>query len=162
MATLLVYMTSHGCTKKAANLIRDLLPGEVRVVNLENSDSPPLDSFDTVIIGGSIRIGTLQKRIKKYCEKNLETLLSKKIGLFICCMFEKEVAMDQLKRNFPEILWQHASALGLFGGELEFEQLNAFERMIINQVANISVDVSSFNEEAVREFAERISDATLI
>ena len=159
MMTLILYMTSHGCAGKAAGMIRDLLPGEVILINLESSEVPPLDKFDTIIIGGSIRIGTLQKRIKKYCEKNLERLLEKKIGLFICCMFEEEVAMDQLKQNYPEMLWQHASALGLFGGELEFEKLNAFERMIIKQVVNISVDVSKFNEQAVKEFVGKMLDA---
>ncbi|MBL7138822.1 MAG: hypothetical protein ISS17_08615, partial [Bacteroidales bacterium] len=50
-------------------------------------------------------------------------------------------------------------ALGLFGGELEFEKLNAFERMIIKQVVNISVDVSKFNEQAVKEFVGKMLDA---
>ncbi|MFH1161128.1 MAG: flavodoxin domain-containing protein [bacterium] len=154
MKTLILYMTSHGCTEKAVNLLKTLIGGDVTVVNLEGPDAPDLPSAERVIIGGSIRIGTIQKRIKKFCEKNLDVLLAKQVGLFICCMFEGGTALDQLKRNFPETLWRHASALGLFGGELEFARMNAFEKMIVQQVANISVDVSKFNEKAVKEFAE--------
>mgnify|MGYP002628993267 CR=1 FL=1 len=159
MATLIVYMTSHGCVEKAAWMIRDLLPDEVTLVNLENPEVPPMEQFDTVIIGGSIRIGSIQKRIRKFCEKNMDLLLTKRTGLFICCMFEGDTAIAQLHEAYPEALRKHATAFGLFGGELEFEKMNAFERMIIRQVANISVDVSKFNEKAVRKFAERFRDA---
>ncbi|TSA29246.1 MAG: flavodoxin [Bacteroidetes bacterium] len=158
MAKLIVYMTSHGCAEKAANLIGDMLPGEVRVVNLENTDPPPLDSFDTVIIGGSIRIGSIQKRIRKFCDKQIETLLKKQIGLYICCMYEDEKARVQLLNNYPEVLVNHAKATGVFGGELDFNAMNAFEKMIIRDVIGITVNISLFDEKAVREFVERMLD----
>jgi len=149
-------MTAHGCAEKAVNLLKEKLNTEVTTINLESAEVPDLSSFNCVIIGGSVRIGFIQKRIRKYCEKNLEVLLIKKVGLFICCMFEGETAMDQLKKNFPEVLWQHASALGLFGGELEFDRLTTFERMLVQQVAGITLDVSKFNEKAIKEFTDRI------
>lgn len=158
MATLIVYMTSHGCAEKAAEMIRDLLPGEVTLINLEKFEVPSLDKFDTVIIGGSIRIGSIQKKIRKFCENNTDQLLLKKTGLFICCMFEGDTALEQFTGAYPEALRKNSLANGLFGGELEFEKMNAFERMIIKQVANISVDVSKFNTRAVREFAEKMQD----
>ncbi|MBN1199181.1 MAG: hypothetical protein JXA23_07500 [Bacteroidales bacterium] len=159
MATLIVYMTSHGCAEKAAEMIRDLMPDDVTLVNLEKFETPPSEKFETVIIGGSIRIGNIQRKIRKFCEKNLDILLTKRTGLFICCMFEGDTALEQFNSAFPEVLRKNSIATGLFGGELEFEKMNAFERMIIKQVANISEDVSKFNEKAVREFAWKISDA---
>lgn len=156
MPTLIVYMSSHGCTEKATLMLRDQLSGEVTLLNLENSGTVPLDNFDRVIIGGSIRIGSIQKKIRKFCENNLDQLMSKKTGLFICCMFEGDTAIDQYNVAFPEALRNHSLAMGLFGGELEFEKMNVFERMIIKQVADISVDVSKFNADAVREFAIRM------
>ena len=157
MKTLILYMTSHGCTEKAVNLLKILIGGDLTVVNLEASNPPDLTSFQRIIIGGSIRIGSIQKRIRKFCEKNMDALLARQTGLFICCMFEGETALEQLKKNFPEALWKHAASLGLFGGELEFSKLNAFERMLVQQVANISVDVSNFSTEAVRRFAGEMS-----
>lgn len=158
MPTLIVYMTSHGCAEKAAGMIRDRMPDDVTLINLEDGEAPTLETFDTVIIGGSIRIGKIQKRIRKFCEKNLDELITKRTGLYICCMFEGVAAKDQLHTAFPESLIKQSIATGLFGGELEFEKMNAFERMIIREVVNISEDVSKFNAEAVREFAERMGD----
>ena len=157
MATLIVFMTSHGCTEKAAELIRDLLPDEVISVNLENDEAPPLDQFDTVIIGGSIRIGKIQRRIRKFCEKNLDSLLQKRIGLYICCMYEGDKAREQVRKNYPEMLVKHAVGTGVFGGELDFDKMNAFEKMIIKDVIGINVNVSLFNKQAVREFTRMIT-----
>ena len=159
MKTLIVYMTSHGCAEKAAGIIHDLLPEEVASVNLENDEVPPLDQFDLVIIGGSIRIGKIQKRIRKFCEKNLDQLLQKRIGLYICCMYEDSKAREQLKKNYPEQLLNHANGTGIFGGELDFDKMNAFERMIIKDVIGITVNVSLFNEQAVIEFSKKMLDA---
>ena len=159
MKTLIVYMTSHGCAEKAAEIIRDLLPEEVASVNLENDEVPPLDQFDLVIIGGSIRIGKIQKRIRKFCENNLDQLLKKRIGLYICCMYEDSKAREQLKKNYPEQLLNHSTGTGIFGGELDFDKMNAFERMIIRDVIGITVNVSLFNEQAVIEFSKKMLDA---
>jgi menaquinone-dependent protoporphyrinogen oxidase len=146
-------MSSHGCAEKAARLLESLLPGSPGLVNLETQDAPDLSLYDTILIGGSIRIGSIQKRIRKFCEKNLESLLTKRIGLFICCMYEGEKAMDQLRKNFPEAVVIHATATGVFGGELDFNVMNAFEKMIIRDIIGIEVNVSLFDEAAVRKFA---------
>ncbi|MBC8315950.1 MAG: flavodoxin [Bacteroidales bacterium] len=157
MQTLIVYMSSRGCAGKAALMIRDLLPDEVTVINLESDELPFLDSFHTLIIGGSIRIGNLQKRLKKFCEKNLDQLLKKRIGLYICCMYEGNKAREQLMENYPEPLVSHAVGIGIFGGELDFDKMNVFERMIIKDVIGITVNVSLFNEKAVRAFVKKIT-----
>jgi len=157
MATLLVYMTSHGCTEKAAGLIRGFLPSKVDVVNLDSDEPPALDLYDTVVIGGSIRIGRIQKRLRRYCEKNQEVLLQKRYGLYICCMYEGEKATEQLRKNYPEPLVNHAAALGLFGGELDFDTMTSFEQMIIRDIIGIRVNVSIFKEEAVKEFVAPLS-----
>jgi len=152
-------MTSHGCAEKAAVMIRDRIADDVTMINLEDGETPPMEMFNTVIIGGSIRIGKIQKRIRKFCENNLDELLTKRMGLYICCMFEGAPALEQFDAAFPYALREKAIATGLFGGELEFEKMNAFERMIIREVVNISEDVSKFNAGAVREFAERMLGA---
>ena len=160
MKALIIYMSSHGCAAKAAKQVADGLARtchtEVSVVDLEHDAVPDLSGFELIIIGGSIRIGTLQKRVKKFMEKNLELLLEKPIGLYICCMYEGEKAAGQMTRNFPEPLLRHARALGYFGGELDFNVMNSFERMIIKDIIGISVNVSLFDEKAVKEFVSRL------
>jgi len=157
MATLVIYMTSYGCAEKAARLIRDFIPGKVDLVNLDSAEPLPLDIYDTVVIGGSIRIGRIQKRIWRFCEKNQDVLLQKKTGLYICCMYEGEKAMEQLRKNFPEPVVDHAVSKGLFGGELDFDTMTSFEQMIIRDIIGIRVNVSIFKEEAVKEFVAPLS-----
>ena len=152
MKTLIAYMTSHGCAEKAARLIQHQLPGKPVLFNVENQDIPDLSGFDLIIVGGSIRMGAIQKRIRKFCEKNATFLLEKKIGLYICCMYEGEKAREQFLKNFPEPLVAHATAQGIFGGELDLDALNAFERMIIKEIIGITINVSLFREEAVKSF----------
>lgn len=157
MKTLILYMTSHGCAGKAAEMLREFLPGDVEQVNLEHSEPPLLDNFDTIIIGGSIRIGSIQKKLRRFCEKNTGMLVTKRIGLYICCMYENEKALEQLRNNYPDPLVRHALATGIFGGELDFEAMNAFEKMIMRDVIGITVNISLFDEKAVKEFALQMS-----
>lgn len=156
MKTLILYMTSHGCAGKAADLLRESLPGDVTLVNLEHADPPALENFDAVVIGGSIRIGRIQKKLRRFCDRNLGMLLTKRIGLYICCMYEHDKAREQLRSNYPEALVSHAMVTGTFGGELDFEAMNAVEKMIIRDVIGITVNVSLFREEAVREFTREM------
>lgn len=53
----------------------------------------------------------IQKSIRSFCEQNLEALLQKETGLFICCML-KEKQEEQLESAFPEALRAHNKAFG--------------------------------------------------
>lgn len=156
MNTLIIFMTSHGCARKAAERIADLLAGTALTVDLEQTDPPSLDPFDTVIIGGSIRIGRIQKRIRRFCEKNLDELVTKRIGLFICCMHEGDRAAEQLLSNFPQKLTYHATATAIVGGELDFGSLTSFEQMLIRDIIGITENVSLFDDRAVRRFTDEM------
>lgn len=153
MATLIVYMTTHGCTEKATRMLMECLSDDLHIVNLEGMADPDLTPYDRVIIGGSIHMGEIQKDLKKYCERNTAILLQKKLGLFLCCMFEGERAQRQFEDAYPEALRTHASAIGLFGGEIHLSRMNELEKMIVNKVAKIERDVSKLNHLAIKEFA---------
>jgi menaquinone-dependent protoporphyrinogen oxidase len=157
MATLILYMTTHGCTEKATRMLMNNLNDDLTIVNLEGVPDPDLSKYDRVIIGGSIHMGAIQKDLRKYCERNLEGLLQKKVGLFLCCMFEGDVAKKQFEEAYPESLRTHATAIGLFGGEITFDKMNILEKMIVKKVAKIDQDVSKLNQLAIKEFAAAIS-----
>ena len=122
MKTLIVYASTHGCTKTCAEKIEAGLTGEKVVVNIKKEKAPDLKAFDQVIIGGSIHAGMVQKKIKSFCVSRSEVLLNKKIGLFLCCM-DKEKAQQQFDDAFPEKLRSHASVCGLFGGAFDFDKM---------------------------------------
>ena len=86
MKTLIVYATKHGCTEKCANELKNNLTGEIELHNLKKSVKTDLNDFWTIIIGGSIHVGQVQKNVKQFCLNNLDLLIEKKIGLFLCCM----------------------------------------------------------------------------
>jgi menaquinone-dependent protoporphyrinogen oxidase len=146
-------MTRHGCAEKAAALLEEKMNDDVTIINLKKNSKPDLSKFDTIIIGGSIHAGKIQKGIKNFCQKNLDTLLKKRLGLFLCCMEEGETAQKQFDEAYSEELRNHAAAAGLFGGEFDLNKMNFFERAIVKKVGNISENVSKLNEAAISQFA---------
>ena len=99
----------------------------------------------------------MQKGIKKFCQKNFNMLLKKRLGLFLCCMEEGETAQKQFDEAYSEELRNHVAAAGLFGGEFDFNKMNFFERAIVKKVANISENVSKLKEETIHQFASKFS-----
>jgi len=156
MNTLIVYITRHGCTEKCALKIKDMLPGQVKLVNLKKNRSVDMSNYDTVIIGGSIHMGKVQKKVNNFVFQNAEILKNKKLGLFLCCMETGENADTQFNNAFPEDLRDHAATTGLFGGEFNFEKMNFIERGMIKKIANIEESISKISEENIKTFVNRL------
>ena len=156
MSTLIVFKSKYGTTEKSAQLLAGALKDDsIKVVDLKNKKFPDITGFDTVIIGGSIRMGIVHERVRKFCDKNMESLLTKKIGLFICCM-QEDKKLEEFNNSYPEILRNHSTANGFFGGEFLFEKMNFIERLIVKKVAGVKQTVSKIDQEAIKEFAHRI------
>ena len=153
MSTVIVYMTRHGCAEKAAHLLKDVIGEDTELVNLRNKRKFDISRYDTAIIGGSIHAGMVQKRVRKFCENNRETLLQKRLGLYLCCMYEGETAEKQFEDAFEEDLRSHATAAGLFGGEFDFKKMNFLERKIVTKIADITDSISRIDDDAIRQFA---------
>ena len=156
MKTLIAYATRYGCARKAAEALRDHLGGEVSLVDLKEDGDPDPGPFDTVIVGGSIQAGRVQRRVRAYCEARSSALLEKRLGLYLCCMYEGEVAVKQLADAFPAALRDRATATGLFGGDLDFEKVGFVARLVVKKVAGVTESVFKFDEGAVVAFAERM------
>lgn len=156
MKTLIAYSTTHGCTEKTALELQSLSPDLIEMVNLKINPDPDLSEFDRIIIGGSIHAGKIQKRVKEFCQKNMEILISKELGLFICCMEEGETAQQQLENAYPEDLRNHAKATGCLGGEFDFERMNLLQKFIVRKVAHVDKSVSRINYPAINEFSNKM------
>jgi len=157
MNTLIVYISSHGCAEKSAMKLKQLLQGEVSLCNLKTDKVPRLEPFNNIIAGGSIHASKVQKKMKEFCMIHHETLLQKKLGLFLCHMEEGEKAMKQFDDAYPEDLRNKAIAHGLFGGEFDFEKMNFFEKLIVKKVAKITESVFRLDESKIQEFAKNFS-----
>lgn len=157
MKALIIYMSTHGTTEKIVDRLSTLLGYNTStIVNLKNQKAPSLDNFDTVIIGGSVHAGKIQRKVRKYCESNLNELLEKKLGLFMCYM-DTENEKQEFENSFPNVLIEHAKAKGFFGGEFLFEKMNFIEKVLAKKVSGNSKTVSRINSQAINHFAIQIT-----
>jgi menaquinone-dependent protoporphyrinogen oxidase len=156
MKTLIVYASKHGCARKAAEKIRAALGDEIEITDVRQSARFKLDQFERVIIGGSIHIGRIQSRIKNYVAKNLTQLLEKQVGLFICHMAEAAEAEKEFNNAYPQQLIEHATAIGLFGGEFNFEKMSFIEKYMIKKVGKVTESVSRISEANITEFIAKM------
>ncbi|MCO5384453.1 flavodoxin domain-containing protein [Desulfosporosinus sp.] len=157
MRTLIIFSSSHGTTEKAAQLLKKQLNGEVELINLKKLSNPPLTDYDSVILGSSIYAGSVKSKVKQFIKQNQKALMTKHLGLFLCCMFEGEKAEQQFETTYPKELREHSKANGLFGGEFLVSKMNFIERQIVKKVAGVTSDVSKINVEEIERFAEKLN-----
>lgn len=157
MKTLIVYASHHGCTEECARRLQTRLGGGVDLVELRGRPAVDPAAYDRVVIGGSIQAGKIQGGVRNFCRQHLETLLTKPLGLFICCMAEGEQAQKQFDGAYPEVLRRHARATGLFGGAFHFEKMNVLQRAIIRKISGTSENVEKIRQEAIDDFLTRLS-----
>lgn len=157
MKTLIIYGTKYGSVEKCSEMLKNKLNGEVTVVNIKKDKLPSMNSFDNVIIGGSIYAGNIQKEIKEFCLKNIVELKEKKLGLFICGMSEGEAGEKQMNNSFPEELLKRAIIKKCFGGEFIFNKMNFIERFIIKKMSKSDKDKSTISKEKINEFVQIIN-----
>lgn len=158
MKTAIIYATSHGCTDKCSHTLANELETNVEIFNIKNEDNFDLVNFETIIIGSSIHVGSINKKIKKFIDKNIDTLCNKNLGLFICCMYEGAKAKEQFNSVFPEKIRNKAVAHGFFGGEFDFDKMNFIEKAIVKKVANVEQSISNINYANIKDFAKKIKD----
>jgi len=158
LKTIIVYCSKHGTTGKIAEMLSDKIGADdCRLVNLETETIISIDSFDRIIIGGSIHAGRIQKKITRFCSLNMNELLKKEVGLFLCCMIEEKMKQkEQFNGAFPEELIKHAKATGIFGGEFLFFKMSAFEKLLIRIVTRTVETVSKIDYDAIDVFTDKI------
>jgi menaquinone-dependent protoporphyrinogen oxidase len=159
MKSLIVYCSSHGTTEKAARLLSESLEGMVFTVDLKRESlKMDLSNIKNVIIGGSIHAGSIQRKVKLFIKEYHDELLTKELGLFLCCIHDGDVAIEQFNNAFPIELRKNSEAMGLFGGEFIVSKMNFLERQIVKKVNGVTTDQSNLDLEAIKEFAARLNN----
>lgn len=129
MKTLIIYASTYGYTSDCVKECKKQLSGEVITIDIMSDAVPPIDDADNIMIGGSIYMGQIQKKLKQYCIQNLEALMKKRVALFLCCG-TPESFDETLKAAFPEELIRKAAAKECLGGELRVDKMKLGHRMI--------------------------------
>lgn len=151
MKEIIIYSTRYGSVEKAATLLKFHLEGEVDIVNVNNN--PDLTNYDIVILAGSIYEGRVQPELSKFAEDNLDALLQKKIGLFICARIEKEGTTDSyFSKSFPRQIYDAAITRTNLGYEIDLHKLDDNDLAIVRK-GGIEESVSVFHDDRIKEFA---------
>jgi len=153
MKTLIAYGTKRGFTKKCAELLAEKLNGNIEIFDIKKSKNIDVENYKNIIIGGSVYMGKIRKEVPEFCNRNMDKLMNKNIGLFICGLAEGEVAKDELEACFPEKLSSHALTIDIFGGEYNFDKMNFIEKTIIKKVANTSENQEVLHIDKIEKFA---------
>ena len=156
MATLLLYQSLHGTTRKVAMIIASSwYHDSIQMVDLAQEKVPDLNPFDTVLVGGSIHSGKIQKKVGQFCEALIEQLLTKKVGLFMCFL-DAEQGMIEFEQNFPFALREHALAHGLFGGGLKLEKMGFWVKREGRKAIKDMEALAELNLQAVEDFIQQM------
>ncbi|SFF73252.1 menaquinone-dependent protoporphyrinogen oxidase [Halobacillus alkaliphilus] len=158
MKTLIVYGTKHGSARKVAYRLHDKLPGDVQVRSVTKESIPSLQDFDTIILGGSIYMGKIQKELRQFAEEKEAELLQKKLALYICAGEpDPSLRVQELKDNFPEKLYDHAVVKEVAGHEIHMDQLNLLEKSIL-RMKGVKNSSSQLSGEIIDHTAEKLAE----
>jgi menaquinone-dependent protoporphyrinogen oxidase len=156
MNTLIVYASKHGATRTYAEKLAELLPDQVTVVDLKQNPGVDLTPYEQIIIGSAIYTGMAQKEVRTFCAKNLEQLKRKRLGLFICCLFDGQQGEQELEQAFPAELRTSALAVQRLSGNIDLAGLNFLERQM-SRLVGVKASTFGYSEQAVHTFAEALT-----
>lgn len=157
MKTLIIYESRFGTVKKAVDFIAVKLPGQPEIMTSKEAAKADLADFDTVIIGGSIMAGKVQKDLSAFITSRLSELLTKKVGLFLAAGApDKEVLEKEINDAYPQPLREKALYTAHIGYEYDFSKLNFIFKFMIKKIAKVYQSVSSINYEELDKLVQAV------
>lgn len=158
MKILIAYHSKNGTSEKCAQLLLKQV-GAADLADLKKK-TPDFESYDLIVIGGSIRMGMYTRPVRKALKKYEEVLQQKKVIYFINCAFP-ENREKYYKDNISEKLRKRMLGCFNFGGEMDLARLTGSDRMIAATVARQSQGsghpLASIDERAIEQCAGRIA-----
>lgn len=157
MKKLIIYATKNGCTEKAVKLLQAKLTGATKTVNITRERVSDLSQFDTVILGGPIYVGKIDKALYQFMVLHQGELITKRLGLFICAGEQDyERSQKQLIDSFPKELYDTAIVKDAFGGELDYHKLSFTTKLMLRIVKGITKGYSRLSGEKIEKFAQQL------
>ena len=151
MKIAIIYAGKTGTTRDCVEILKNKLTGQdVSVFDL-NVTPPPasLDGFDSIVVGGPVRLGKLYRPVQKYLSANSDALSAQRTVYFVVCAYADRV--DEYFEDFltPE---QRRSALWTvsFGGTLKLDrQKNVFMKLIVRAMRNDIIENGDSDDESM-------------
>lgn len=159
MNLAVIYSSKYGCTTDCAKYLKAGLSAKVTLVDIEttNTQTIDLEKYDTVILGSSVYIGAISKKMRIFCKENLDLLSRKRVGLYLCCAFPEQAA-EYFSKNFPPALLKNAVVVKGFGGEARIEKMKMLDRLIMKAVTKGNHDSLKLSYENMDHFIREISN----
>ena len=157
--TIIVYASRHGTTAEYAKELMNLLDGNVDLCSLDErgKSMPDMSFYDTIVIGGSIHYGKNSKLIVSFVKNNIDLLRTRRLGLFVTSYYDGERALQQLNNAYPKELLEKAVVVDYFDGELLYQKLNFFEKIVAKVVLKAEEMDSIIEKSKVIEFAKKLN-----
>lgn len=169
MKIAIIYATTHGTTEKIATYIAEKLTNhiaeknvsyQVELIKLKKNIRISIFSYDMIILGGSVYLGDIQQNMTKFCNDNLDELLTRTVGLFVCGMEPELVRQDsELEMAYPIKLYKHALASAFVGGEIVFEKLNPTQKFIVKNFLQIKQPIDVIHYDIIDIFVNQMLSA---
>ena len=131
MKVLIIYASRTGVTKRCVEMLAARLASDAIKTDIFSAEQtlPSPDGYDVCIIGGSIRMGALNKKIKKYMKANTEALNSMHTALFLCCGLSENVD-DYITLQIPKHIIPSLD-IHYFGGEIKPDKVKGFDKLVL-------------------------------
>ncbi|MFW6293734.1 MAG: flavodoxin domain-containing protein [Spirochaetota bacterium] len=161
MRLSILYSSRYGSTQLAAEAIargcedRDIAPSDIELRDVREDSGMP--AGEIVVIGAPIYGGTIPKAVSRFVEANLDSLLDRRVGIYLSCLYDGERAEKQLADNFPARLIAHSFGQYYVGGRVELTQLRWLDRVIMKRVGGIDHDVDKTNPAEIRRLIDDVS-----
>ena len=131
MKILIAYSSKQGTTERCASMLRDKLgSAEVEMVDINKCAPNSPDNYDVVVLGSSVRFGSVSKNLKKYIKAHKQALSAMPSAVFLCCGYPDQFD-DYVKDQFPKD-FKPTYDFHCFGGELKPKQTKGFDRIIVS------------------------------
>lgn len=83
MKTIILYATKSKATYECAKILAEKI-SDCTIVNLKFDKKTTWADFDTIILGSGVRMGKIYKPVRKFIDKNLNTLITKRVAIYLC------------------------------------------------------------------------------
>ena len=144
MNVLILYASHAGATRRCVEILEEKLLRHNSVTTVEaGAHLPSPEGFDAVVIGSPIRMGQMDKRLKKYISQHMTLLSSMPTCVFFCCGYPRQFD-EYVDTQIPKEL---KCSLGVrcFGGELKPERCKGFDKLIV-RIARNGIRSQDFEE----------------
>ena len=146
MKLLIIYATHGGVSKRCAEMLGEELreQHDITLVNARQDEIPSPEKYDVAVIGSSVRMENINRKVRKYVKKHLDTLNNMPCAVYLCCGFTKlfvEYSESLFPRRFEPSLGYH-----LFGGELKPEKISGLDKLAVMAMRS-SIKTQDFEED---------------